>query len=509
MTLSIVNKRYKPIFTWFVLVVLALTIGACKKRPAITNDDLIKPNPIFTDKITPQIQNIIDLAYNFKFEESLKKLDDLKKKSEPDDIYLLDLLTVGTLFWQYIAAVTKEENNKARDEFASIVGEIKARTEIDVNKNPDNLKALYLLGFAEGSQSKFFAIEGEFFKAYRFGVRGYNRLKKIEKMNSNDFDTQFGIGLYKYYCATLLPRWFQRMSMLVPGIDVDRGGGLIRIQLASKYAYLLKIEAELALAQGNSSYEREYQKGFSLSEQIHKKYPGNRVFAYTHIVSLYYLGQYELYKGKPEKALKTLKKGLQLANDKKSFRMHIKKKKYLMADMRWKSDLPSEHEVIFSLYLEIARVYFYLNEQELADQILLEGGNRDILGRNIKAALYFELGRQHRILGKEGYKNYILKAAEIAGENSEIANHCKTFLDSNFILPEPEIELFKLHQKIALGKVTIEDVLALKKKYEKVEFSNYQYNFYEIMAYFYTISGNQALAEKYHDEVRVHAQLDK
>lgn len=503
------SKKCMLFLDFLIVLFLVLTFGACKKLPIITNDELIKPNPIFVDKITPEVQTIIDLSYNFKFEESLKKLEDLKKKSIVEDVYLLDLLTVGTLFWQYIAAVTEAENNKARELFTSMVGEIKTRTELELNKSPENLKALYLLGFAEGSQSKFYAIEGDFFKAYRFGVKGYNRLKKIEKMNGNDFDTQFGIGLYKYYCATLLPRWFQRLSMLVPGIDVDRGGGLIRIQLASKYAYLLKVEAELALAQGYSSYEREFYNGFTLSEQIHKKYPDNKVFAYTHIVSLFYLGQFELYKGKPEKALKTLKKGLRLANENKSFRMHIRKKKFLTADLKWKSDLPSEHEVIFALYLEIARAHFYLNEQELADQILLEGASRDVLGRNIKAALYFELGKQHRVLGKDDFKTFILKAAEIAGENSEIAIHCKTFLSPNFILPEPEFELFKLQQKIVLGKATIEEVLALKKKYEKVEYSNYEFNFYEIMAYFYTISGNHMLAEKYHDEVRINAQLDK
>jgi hypothetical protein len=509
MTNSKIKIKYKVFLNVFFFLLILVGVSSCRKKAIITNEELIKPNPIFKEKITPEIQAIIDLSYNFNFDESLKKLQALKKKSDVQEIYLLDLLTVGTLFWQYIAAVTEEENNKARDSFANIVGEIKTRTESELEKTPDSLKALYLLGFVEGSQSKFYAIEGDFFKAYRFGVKGFNRLKKIEKLNPDDFDTQFGIGLYKYYCATLLPRWFQRLSVFVPGIDIDREGGYIRIKLANKYAYLLKVEAELALAQGNSSYEREFQLGFELSEQIHKRYPENRVFAYTHIVSMYYLGQNEIYKGKPEKALKTLNKGLRLANENKSFRMHIKKKRYLTADMRWKSDLPSEHEVIFALYLEIARIHFYLNEQILADQILKEGGNKDVLGRNIKAALYFELGRQHKILGKEDYKEYILKAAEIAGENSEIASHCKTFLGSNFVLPEPEYELFKLHQKIVLGKVTIEDVLAVKKKYEKVEYSNYEYNFYEIMMQFYTIAGNHILAEKYHDEVRVHAQLDK
>lgn len=491
----------------YLLFICIFLLGSCKKNIMEINESLIKPTPIFSEKKSQEIQNIIDLSYSWKFDSAMIEINNLREKNY--DNQLLDLLTVGTLFWQYIAAVTVEENNKARDAFSKVVGEIKTRTEEALEKNPEDLKTLYLLGFTEGSQSKFYAIEGDFFKAYRFGVKGYNRLKKVEKLNPDDYDTQFGIGLYKYYCATLLPRWFQRLSWMVPGIDVDREGGFFRIQLSSKFAVFMKTEAELALAQGQSSYEMQYKKGEELSDKLTKMYPENKVFAYTHNIALYYLGIEERYEGKSEKAIKTLKKTLKIANDKTSFRMRIRKKSFLTADMKWKLDVPAEHEVIFSIYRELGKIYFYLKEFELADQILLEGAKRESLGKDIRAALYFEIGKQHKIIEKKDFIDYIKKAQETAGEGSEIAGHCKTFLGTHFVLPEPEIEIFKIQCKISEGKAGIKEVLALKNKYDKPEYSNYIYSFYEIMHQLYNLSGESDLSKKYHDEVRYHAQLDK
>lgn len=492
------------LFLFFISLCL---LSGCKKNILEVNESLIKPKPIFSEKKTPEVQNIIDLSYSWKFDSAMIAINNLREKNY--DAQLLDLLTVGTLFWQYIAAVTVEENNKARDAFSKVVGEIKTRTEDTLEKNPEDLKTLYLLGFTEGSQSKFYAIEGDFFKAYRFGVKGYNRLKKVEKLNPDDYDTQFGIGLYKYYCATLLPRWFQRLSWMVPGIDVDREGGFFRIQLSSKFAVFMKTEAELALAQGQSSYELQYKKGEELSDKLTKMYPENKVFAYTHNIALYYLGLEERYEGKSEKAIKTLKKTLKIANDKISFRMRIRKKCFLTADMKWKIDVPAEHEVIFSLYRELGRIYFYLKEFDLADQVLLEGAKRESLGKEIRAALYFEIGKQHKLVEKKDYADYIKKALETAGEGSEIALHCKTFLGTHFVLPEPEKEIFKLQCKISEGKASIKEVLELKNKYDKPEYGNYLYSFYEIMYQLYNLNGESVLAKKYQDEVRFHAQLDK
>lgn len=504
-----IKKRHQNIKNnlIFLLVIAIIFISGCKKKIIIVNEELIKPDPIFKEKITLEIQKVIDHSYNWKFNSALIEIQTLRDKNQ--DTLLLDLLTVGTLFWQYIAAVTVEENNKAREEFTKIVNEIKTRTEETIEKDPDNLKALYLLGFTEGSQSKFYAIEGDFFKAYRFGVKGYNRLKRIEKINPNDYDTQFGIGLYKYYCATLLPRWFQKLSWMVPGIDVDREGGFHRIKLSSKFSLFMKTEAELALAQGFSSYERDYKKGEILSEKLTKAYPGNKVFAYTHNIALYYLGIEERYEGKSEKAIKTLKKALKIANDKTAFRMRIRKKSYLTADMKWRLDVPSEHEVIYANYRELGRIYFYLKDFDQADQILLEGAKREVLGKNLRAALYFEIGRQHHIIEKIDYKDYIKKAADTAGEGSEIAMHCKTFLGTQFVLPEPEKEIWKLQCLISEGKAGIKETLKLKSQYDKPEYSNYLYSFYEIMYQLYELNNEHTIAEKYHDEVRFHAQLDR
>lgn len=507
MTFLVKKKLDELVKKLFLFLLITFFLFGCKKKIPHLNEELIIPKPIFEEKITPEIQKIIDLSYNWKFDTSLIEVQKIREKYH--DKMLLDLLTVGTLFWQYISAVTVDENNKARDAFSKIIEEIKVRTEEILVKEPDNLKALYLLGFTEGSQSKFYAIEGDFFKAYRFGVKGYNRLKKIEKINNNDFDTQFGIGLYKYYCATLLPRWFQRLSWMVPGIDVDREGGFHRIYLSSKYSILMKTEAELALSQGYSSYEREYKKGFELIEKLSKSYPDNKVFAYTQNIASYYVGMEDRYSGKPEKAIKTFKKALKLANDKPSFRMYLRKKSFLLPDMKWRLDVPSEHEIIFSLYRELGRTYFYLKEFELADQILLEGAQREALGKNIRAALYFEIGRQHKIIDKSDYKDFIIKSSETAGEGSEIAAHCKTFLGTHFVFPKPEIEIWKLQCKIMEGKVGIKEVLELKYKYNQAEYSNYDCSFFEIMYQFYDLNNERILAEKYHDEVRFFSQLDK
>jgi hypothetical protein len=501
------NPIYKKVRLFLLLAICFFLIVGCKKKQLSLNDGLISPNPIFKEKITPEVQKAIDLSYNWQFDSALLEINNLKDKGQ--DPLLLDLLNVGTLFWQYIAAVTAEENNKAREAFSKVVGEIKLRTEEILEKDPENIKALYLLGFTEGSQSKFYAIEGDFFKAYRFGVKGYNRLKRVERINSVDFDTQFGIGLYKYYCATLLPKWFQNLSWMVPGIDVDREGGLHRIQMSCKYAYIMKVEADLALAQGNSSYEREFKTGEEISDKLTKRYPDNKVFSYTHNIAVYYLAIQERYEGKIEKSIKTFKKALKSCTHKTTFRMRLRKKVYLTADMRWKLDVPSEQEVIFSIYRELGKLYFYSKDFVQADQVLLEGAKTESLNKDLRAALYFEIGRQHRIADQKDFNGFILKAAEISGEGSEIAAHCKTFLSSSFVMPEVEKEIWKLQCKISEGKSNIKEILALKNRYDKPELANYLYSFYEIMFQVYVLNGEHALAEKYHDEVRYHAQLDR
>jgi len=501
-----IQLNYKKYFTFICIVYLVVFFVSCRQAEEISSpvDGKIKVKSIFNIKNNELAQKIIHLSYDWKFKKANKAI--IKLRENKDDQLLADLLDVGNCFWRYIGAMTPEHNKFAKEEYSRSVKKVKISTAAALKANSNDLKALFLLGFTEGSQAKFYAIEAEWFKAYRYGVKGYGRLLKIQRINKHDYDSQFGIGIYKYYCATFLPKWFQKISWMVPGIDVDRKGGYDRIVIASQFASVIKVEAQLSLGQSDAHYERKYLRSKILLEKLYDEYPHNKVVQYSLAATCFYYGDHLRYFGKLKESNKEFKESLSIGSDKPGFRMVLRKKNYLMPSMKWTMVAHSDIEILFSTYLEMSRNYFYMNNIKKATDCLEDGADEDHMPKMLQAALYFEIARQRRILGLEDYKKYIDKASKLAGPHSDISRHCRAFLSSKYRLPHLEKIMHQINQGIFLTKIGLKEVVEYYSKYKS---THYRYQFYKILSHLYQIDDQPNKSEKYDDLYRVHRQAER
>ena len=67
--------------TFFLMCLIFFIFVSCKKKSLDEIEGKIIPDPIFKEKKTAEIQNVIDLSYNWKFDSALIEIKSLRDKN--------------------------------------------------------------------------------------------------------------------------------------------------------------------------------------------------------------------------------------------------------------------------------------------------------------------------------------------------------------------------------------------------------------------------------------------
>lgn len=130
--------------------------------------------------------------------------------------------------------------------------------------------AFFYLGGALGFKGRFELMEGNWFSSFSLAIKAVEALKTSLKMNPNNPDVLFGLGIFDYYTARL-----SGVVRFLSYLFIHRGNkeeGLRKLHLAAREATYSATEAKSMLIHIYMFLEEDFLKALALIEDLTKKY---------------------------------------------------------------------------------------------------------------------------------------------------------------------------------------------------------------------------------------------
>jgi tetratricopeptide (TPR) repeat protein len=138
---------------------------------------------------------------------------------------------------------------------------------------------MFFYGGAVGFRGIFKSSQGDWFGAFKDGLRGKRLLEEARRMDSTNYDISYGLGVYDYWRSAKT-----RILWWLPFISDKRKEGIQQIYLAIEKGKLVKTEAKYGLLIIYDN-EKDYQAVLDLWETYLKQINPNDPFA------LYFVGR--------------------------------------------------------------------------------------------------------------------------------------------------------------------------------------------------------------------------
>ena len=235
----------------------------------------------------------IDLASSLQFKQAVQVFDHMIALSpeNPQPYFLKS----ATYFWMFSSDM---HNEKLGDEFKAHSSKAVEVAEARLDKNENDIDALFYLGGAYGSLGRYYGLTKSYLNAYWYGKKGVNILEEVIEKDSTYYDAYLGLGIY-HYLADVLPRFVKILSFVL-GIDGNRALGIKEINIAASNGIYTRSEALFFLGAIYTYREHEYDTAIGIWQKLLLKYPGNPGV-------LIHLGATYSRMGQCDEALKTYK----------------------------------------------------------------------------------------------------------------------------------------------------------------------------------------------------------
>ncbi len=346
------------ILLWIVLCWPLSSPGTCAERahPSADMDTLIH-------------NGLYDL-YNLNYADAKKKFQRLKElfPSHPIGAYALT-----TAYWWELTNDYDEENDLMEKFFLESVDET-----IDISKSAIKQKDLdgmahMCLGGAFGLKSRWQAIQGHWFRAYRNGKKAFKAQKKAIKINPRMYDAYLGVGIFHYYTATL-PGIIKLLAKLI--FNGNKEQGLQEIHLAMEKGQFSRTASKLFLIGIYLNIEKEPLKALALVNQGRQEFPESPFFHFLKILVLENAQQWDNMRLEARHYLEQIDKNAPYYSQKHIHRGYYALANSYLGEGRAKEALPLYHRTITDVkfddrwisltHLNRGKTYDILNEREKA-----------------------------------------------------------------------------------------------------------------------------------------------
>lgn len=212
----------------------------------------------------------MEMVYNMKYNEANALFDEIIKL-EPKNAYGYFLKSV-CYFWMY-QNYPQDENLK--EKYKNITFEAVEVAEEMLDKNENDLNAMFYLGGAYGNLGRYYVMDRSFAKAYWYGKKGKNYLLDVLQRNPKYYDAYLGLGTYHYY-ADVLPNVIKAFSFLF-GIQGDKELGIKELRLAISNSQNTKTESMIILGAIYTDMEKNYKKALPIFKELFEKYQDSKL----------------------------------------------------------------------------------------------------------------------------------------------------------------------------------------------------------------------------------------
>jgi tetratricopeptide (TPR) repeat protein len=223
--------------------------------------------------IAARVRRGIDEIYNIDFAKADKDFDEVIRllPDHPAGYFFQAM----TQWWRILSNFEDESHDK---EFLNALDNVVSMCEKRLDKDENDVTALFYKGGAVGFQGRLRANRGSWLAAANDGLVALPAIRKAFKLDPTNSDVLLGMGIYNYY-ADVIPGQYpiiKPVMIFLPG--GDRKKGLEQLESAARTAHYAKVEAMYFLLQTYFTYERQYVRALEIAQELHNKYPRNPLF---------------------------------------------------------------------------------------------------------------------------------------------------------------------------------------------------------------------------------------
>ncbi len=250
---------------YVAIAVLVANIGnGFFLQPAITTAQEVKKDTSFYQ----MYQQTIDKYHNEEFDEAIEIATRIRQEypDEPAGAF-------GLLFtYQIIMRNYRVKLYEAK--FDSLLNLAIKLSQNAKKRNKKDGRNYFYLGCAYGSRSMFYAQQGEWLNAFKYGSKVLQNFNRAVAYSPDFYDAYYGLGLYKYWLGAK-----SNFLRFLPFAKDNRLEGLEQMKIALEKGRFMKIDAMYGLYAAYYN-EGEFEKALELSDQLYTMFPNNPSLLY-------------------------------------------------------------------------------------------------------------------------------------------------------------------------------------------------------------------------------------
>ncbi len=231
-----------------------------------------------------KIRLAMDLSYQMDIEQSESVFDEaIREWPEYPEPYLFK----GGLYlnmFQNLNNETQEEVSKLKEQILYLNNKAIEIARKLIKESPDDESLQYCIGGATGNIGRFYILNGQMWKAFWKGKKGYKMMKKIVDKDQEYYDAYLGLGIYNYFSA-IMPKFVKALSFLLGGSTGDKDEGIRQLKLVRDNSSLLSVEARKILLRTDRG-EEDWDAFFLNSKWLAEHYPENVYFQVPYVYGL-------------------------------------------------------------------------------------------------------------------------------------------------------------------------------------------------------------------------------
>jgi tetratricopeptide (TPR) repeat protein len=218
-------------------------------------------------------QRGVDFIYTLQFDSAKSEFDQLIKikPDHPSGHFFLAMVE----WWKILIDLNNKEND---DNFYSLIEKVIQLCDKKLDKNPDDVTALFFKGGAIGFRGRLRVHREEWLPAANDGRLAIPIVHQAYKLEPNNVDILLGMGIYNYYRDVIPDEYPFVKPFVIFFPSGDKMLGMQQLRQASEKARYASVEATYFLIQILSNYEKKFSQALPLALNLYKKYPNNPVF---------------------------------------------------------------------------------------------------------------------------------------------------------------------------------------------------------------------------------------
>jgi tetratricopeptide (TPR) repeat protein len=254
------TEKIESMMKYFVVLLLVLLAGVSQARAQWISDP----------EYEVHAQRGIASVYNLEFDKAETEFQWLTAKypSHPSGKFFLAMVD-----WSRI--VLDIDNESFDERFIAKLDDVIDMCDEMLDKNEDDVAALFFKGGALGFRGRLYAHRGSWMKAANDGRRALPIVQRAYKIAPDNYDILLGIGIYNYYAEVIPEQYPVVKPLMIFFPSGNRTKGIAQLIQAGLHAKYAGPEANYFLLQLYYSYEKDYAKGIEIGRALMDRYPKN------------------------------------------------------------------------------------------------------------------------------------------------------------------------------------------------------------------------------------------